>query len=322
MSVISMILAGMTIEHGGMGHLDHAVDHIDHIDHVDHLDHAVDHIDHIDHVDHLDHAVDHIDHIDHVDHLDHAVDHVDHIDHVDHLDHAVDHVDHIDHVDHLDHAIDHVDHLDHIDHIDHADHVDQSGPTEYLAKDHLYKFNHFKNSGASNTLADITPAPFMLLFSEFLLVFGILGIIFYFLTAGWFQWIIFLVTPLISLLLTKLVSKLWKKIAINRHYDIISNSDLIGKVGEVVLEVDEKGGVIKIRTDTPLEFEKLHSKPIDPKKRFIKGQYVYICGKKDDYFLVDDKIRPQEVKLKWCPNCGASIEEDGSFCEYCGAKLS
>jgi hypothetical protein len=285
MSVISIILAGMTIEHGGTGHLDHAVGHMDHVDHA-------------------------VDHVDHIDHLDHAVDHVDQIDHLDHT---------VDHIDHLDHAIDHVDHLDHIDHVDY---IDQSGTTEYLAKDHLQKISHFKTSEASNTPTDITPAPFMLLFSEFLLVFGIFGIIFYFLTAGWLQWIVFLITPLTSVLLTKLVSKVWQKIAINRHYTLGSSNNLIGKVGEVVLDVDEKGGVIKIRTETPLEFEKLHAKPSDPKKQFVKGQFVYICGKEGEFFLIDDRIRPQEVELKYCPNCGSSIEEDGLFCEYCGAKLS
>ncbi|HUY01138.1 MAG TPA: hypothetical protein VMV49_16380, partial [Candidatus Deferrimicrobium sp.] len=132
----------------------------------------------------------------------------------------------------------------------------------------------------------------MLLFSEFLLVFGIAGVVFYFLIGGWLQWIIFIITPLTSCLLTKFISKLWRKIAINRHYEVISGKNLTGQVGEVVLDVDEKGGIIKIKSDVPMEYEKLHSKPLNPKKHFVSGQYVYICGKKDGYVLIDDRLRP------------------------------
>ena len=246
---------------------------------------------------------------------------MDHIDHIDHIDHAVDHVDHIDHVDQVDQTVDHADHIDQTEHIDHAD---QSEQTEHSAKEHVRNVSHLKDSAGSHGSKDITPAPFMLLFSEFLLVFGISGILYYFLIAGWFQWIIFIITPLTGCLLTKLISRLWKGIAINRHYDVISHRNIIGKVGEVVLDVDDKGGVIKIRSDIPMEFEKIHAKPLHPEKQFAEGEYVYVCGKKDGYFLIDDKIGTEEgATIKFCPVCGGSIEgADGYFCENCGAKLS
>ncbi|MHA1378309.1 MAG: NfeD family protein [Candidatus Helarchaeota archaeon] len=260
-------------------------------------------------------------HLDHVDHLDH-IDHIDHLDHVDHLDHIdqVDHVVHIDHIDQLDHPvqIDHVDHIDQTSHINHLEH------TEHLDKDHLQKIEHSKDSGSSDNIKDITPAPFMLLFSEFLLVFGISGILLnFFIVDEWLKWINFLITPLTSFLFVKLVSILWKRIAINRHYNIIySSRNIIGKVGEVILDVDNKGGVVKIKSDTPMEFEKIHSKPWIPEKQFSKGQQVYIYGKKDGYFLVDDEI-PSQEEVQICPNCGAFIGgESGFFCEYCGAELS
>ncbi|MFX1459101.1 MAG: NfeD family protein, partial [Promethearchaeota archaeon] len=256
MSIISLIIAEMsTHDLQDADHFDHA-DHIDHVDHIDHFDHA-DHIDHVDHVDHFDHA-DHIDHVDHVDHFDHA-DQIDHVDHVDHFDHA-DQIDHVDHVDHFDHA----DQIDHVDHIDNSDHLDYS--------------NHYN---------DTTPAPFMLLLSSFLLVFGISGIILYYSIISEIKFIILLATPLIAYISTRLISYIWRKIARSRYYNISSTMNLIGQEGEVILRVDDRGGVIKIQSNTPMKFEKMHVKPLKESISFEKGTKIYICDIKDGFFLID-----------------------------------
>ncbi len=263
MSIISIILAGTTIQHQSLGHIDHTA-YIDHIDHIDHLDHTLAHIEHVDHADHT---------------------------------------------------------PTHIEHVDHADFINQTEHIGHLGKEHLHKINHFKDSGNINGHKDITPAPFMLLFSEFLLVFGISGILYYFIIIEWPKWIIFFITPLTSFLFVELVSMLWKRIAINRHYETISSKNIIGTIGEVVLDVDSKGGIIKINSNTPMEFEKIHSKPLHPEKQFSKGQHVFIYAKKDGYFLIDNKI-PLEEEIESCPNCGAIIvEENECYCVYCGAKL-
>ncbi|TFG25999.1 MAG: hypothetical protein EU532_10965 [Promethearchaeota archaeon] len=215
--------------------------------------------------------IDHIDHIDHVDHLDH-IDHVDHLDHIDY----VDHLDHIDYVDHLDY-IDHVDHLDHVEHADHFDHVE-----------HADHFEHEDHNIDSNDLIDTTPAPFMLLFSTFLLVFGISGIILYSLITNWLKFLIFFITPFIAYFITHYISVGWKKMARSRYYDISSTQNLIGIKGEVVLMVDHRGGVIKIPSQTPLKFERLHVKPLKYDSQFEKGEKVYICDVKYGFLLVDN----------------------------------
>ena len=199
-----------------------------------------------------------------LDHMDH-VDHFDHVDHVDHFDH-VDHVDHLDHIEHIN-LVDQIDHLDHMDHIDKYDHADSS-------KD----FNH---------LDDTTPAPFMLLFSTSLLIFGISGIAFYYIIGELFRFSLFVITPIITYTITKLISVGWKKMAKSRYYEISSTTYQIGKEGEVILNVDKRGGVIKIPSQTPLKFEKLHVKPYRESDIFERGTKVYICDVQGDYLLVD-----------------------------------
>ncbi len=179
-------------------------------------------------------------------------------------DSAQDHFDHIDHVDHCDH-VDHVDHIDHIDHLDHTD-----------------------DSGGSGIMDDATPAPFMLLFSTSLLFFGISGILLYYLLVENLRFIMFFATPAISYIITKFISITWKRIAKSRYYTILSTENLLGKKGEVILQVDYRGGVIKIPSLTPMKFEKIHVKPLIPDRRFEKKEKVYICDIKKNQLLVDN----------------------------------
>jgi membrane protein implicated in regulation of membrane protease activity len=249
MAVISTFLAEMST------HDLQSADHIDHAD-LDHVDHAdLGHVDHIDHAD-----LGHVDHVDHIDHTD--LGHVDHVDHIDHID--LGHVDHVDHIDHTDLGhVDHIDHADlgHVDHVDHIDHIDH----------------------------DSTPAPFMLLFSTSLLIFGIFGILFLNLFASDVKFLIFFATIAVTYLITKSISSLWKKIAKSSFYKISTTENLIGQKGVIVLDVDKKGGVLKIASNTPMKFEKVHVKPLNMNSTFERGEEVYICDVKDGYLLVDNK---------------------------------
>ena len=49
---------------------------------------------------------------------------------------------------------------------------------------------------------------------------------------------------------------------------------LIGKEVKVILKVDDRGGVIKIPSKTPLKFERLHVKPVIEESIFEKGDRV------------------------------------------------
>ncbi len=210
----------------------------------------------------------------------HDLQNIDHLDHIGHIDHTdLGHIDHVDHIDHIDHTdlghIDHVDHIDHIDHTDlgHNDHVD-----------------HFDDTGDSGLINDTTPAPFMLLFSTSLLFFGISGILFYYVFGSEVKFLIFFATLAITYLFNKLISTTWKKIAKSRFYSISSTQNLIGQKGVIVLDVDRRGGVIKIHSNNPMKFERIHVKPLNIDSSFEKGEEVYICDIKDGFLLVDNKV--------------------------------
>lgn len=137
-------------------------------------------------------------------------------------------------------------------------------------------------------LSDITPAPIMLLLSASFLVYGISGIILYYIIVDPIRFVVFFATPAIVYLNWKGINNTWKKIAKSRYYSISSTKNLIGKKGEVVLPVDYRGGVIKIPSLTPMRFERIHVKPLDPESQFEREEVVYICDVKNGFLLVDN----------------------------------
>ena len=148
-----------------------------------------------------------------------------------------------------------------------------------------------------NVISDITPAPIMLLFSTALLFFGISGIILYFYVNETFRFIIFFITPLFTYIITKITNFFWKKIAKSEYYKISSTRNLIGVEGVVILPVDNISGLIKIKSHTPMKFEKIPVKPLNPYSVFERGDKVYICTTRQGILLVDNKLQSIKKKL-------------------------
>ena len=141
----------------------------------------------------------------------------------------------------------------------------------------------------------ITPAPIMLLISAFLLVFGISGIsLYYIITIEGLKFIMFIGSPSIALITSKYLNVAWKHIAKSQYYKISSTQNLIGREGEVVLPIDERGGVIRINSTTPMKYEKLHVMPYDDTSYFERGMKVYIVA------IRDNKVRvsPNKIIIK------------------------
>jgi hypothetical protein len=140
----------------------------------------------------------------------------------------------------------------------------------------------------SGLISTITPAPIMLLFSTAFLVYGISGLSLYYLLGVNLRYLTFFIAPVISLFSVKLINTLWKILAKSRYYRISSTMNLIGKEGEVLLKVDDRGGIIKIPSKTPLKFERLHVKPVLEDSTFERGDRVFICDVKNGYLLVSN----------------------------------
>ncbi|MFX0029817.1 MAG: hypothetical protein ACFE8B_11445 [Candidatus Hermodarchaeota archaeon] len=150
----------------------------------------------------------------------------------------------------------------------------------------------------SGFISTITPAPIMLLFSTAFLVYGISGIALYYILGVDHKYIIFFAAPVISYFSVKLINFLWKILAKSRYYRISSTMNLIGMEGEVILQVDERGGVIKISSNTPMKFERLHVKPLREEKVFARGERVYVCSVKNGYLLVDNSLKAIRKKRR------------------------
>jgi len=133
-----------------------------------------------------------------------------------------------------------------------------------------------------------TPAPIMLLLSAFLLVFGISGIsLYYIITIEGLKFLMFIGAPIIGYFTSKYLNVAWKKIAKSQYYKISPTQNLIGKKGEVVFPINERGGVIRIISSTPMKYEKMHVMPYDKASFFERGINVYIIGVRNNKVIVD-----------------------------------
>jgi len=149
----------------------------------------------------------------------------------------------------------------------------------------------------TDVISTITPAPIMLLFSSSFLIFGISGVLLYQLIGGTLRFIILFITPTAAYITTKLLNYVWKIIAKSRFYRISSTQNLIGIQGEVLLPIDNRGGVIKIPSSTPMRFEKLHVKPVIEESHFERGDKVYICDVKNGFLLVDNNKKSIKKRM-------------------------
>jgi hypothetical protein len=54
-----------------------------------------------------------------------------------------------------------------------------------------------------------------------------------------------------------------------------------------VFPINERGGVIRIVSSTPMKYEKMHVMPYDDTSYFERGMIVYIIGVKNNKAIVD-----------------------------------
>ena len=97
----------------------------------------------------------------------------------------------------------------------------------------------------------------------------------------------FIGAPVLGYIVAKYLNVVWKKIAKSQHYKISPTQNLIGKMGEVVFPINERGGVIRLISSTPMKYEKMHVMPYNSNSYFDRGENVYIIGVKDNKVVVD-----------------------------------
>jgi hypothetical protein len=97
----------------------------------------------------------------------------------------------------------------------------------------------------------------------------------------------FVGAPVTGYLTSKYLNVAWKKIAKSQFYRISPTLNLIGKKGEVVFPINERGGVIRVESSTPMKYEKMHVMPYDENSYFDRGMSVYIIGVRDNKIIVD-----------------------------------
>lgn len=69
----------------------------------------------------------------------------------------------------------------------------------------------------------------------------------------------------------------------------------IGRTAVVVLDVDENRGTIRIDTGTPMGTIKYPARSRDPKKKFRRGEIVYVVEWREGFALIDKNYNNMEV---------------------------
>ena len=167
-----------------------------------------------------------------------------------------------------------------------------------------HEIGHGDHSGDVHSITDTTPAPFLLLLSSFMLSFGVMGEIVYSIELNpLFRILLLFMLPIF---ITKGISYLWKKLAVESSYEVPSIK--IDNQVSTLTVVDEDGGlVIADTTDINRPKEKLHllgrikmqAKTIPGNKPIPKGKIGYVIDIDEKNTLIIDEwpTPPQKNKL-------------------------
>jgi len=85
----------------------------------------------------------------------------------------------------------------------------------------------------------------------------------------------------------------WKKVFATGTY-VWKPQYAIGKIATVAMDVDAKGGSIKVNTHTPLGIITYPAKSMEKDRKYEEGELVLIIGFKDGYAIVHDVPRKRK----------------------------
>ncbi|MBN1330454.1 MAG: NfeD family protein [Candidatus Heimdallarchaeota archaeon] len=133
-----------------------------------------------------------------------------------------------------------------------------------------------------------TSAPLLLLMAVFSITFGGLGLLLFWQEPDMNAYIrltVILVSPIV---LSTIVNLIWRKVAISETYRLPTNSDFIGREAVVIVDVDSKGGTIRVEIPGQFEPLKVPAKTVYKHQEFFPDELVFVVGVERNFYLVDD----------------------------------
>jgi membrane protein implicated in regulation of membrane protease activity len=142
--------------------------------------------------------------------------------------------------------------------------------------------------------------PLNMVMSFYLLSLGLIGVSFYNTLDNKIIWLVLVIA--VPLLITKILSLIWQKIAQNLTYKVEQGMELVGKKGTVRVEVTESGGLVGVSSE--LYTHEVPVKSLYPLSKFEAGDQVYICDFQEGFYLVDsspNSIRRIRLRTRGIP---------------------
>ena len=150
------------------------------------------------------------------------------------------------------------------------------------------------STGDSDFINFENQTPMSLIFSLYLLWFGVIGTSTHDFFSNSWMWLWVILIIIFPIVFVKIVSKFWKKISKNTAYRVRVGNQLLGREAMVKIPVSSDGGTVSVKSVGAVQ--QLGVKSLHELSWFHTGMTVYICEYKDGIYFVDDN--PTSVKLK------------------------
>jgi membrane protein implicated in regulation of membrane protease activity len=93
---------------------------------------------------------------------------------------------------------------------------------------------------------------------------------------------------LAPILLSIIVDRIWRKVAVSETYRLPTNKDYLGREAVVLVKVDSGGGTIRVEIPGQLEPLKVPAKTAHTHEEFLQDELVFIVGVEGNFYLVDN----------------------------------
>ncbi len=133
-----------------------------------------------------------------------------------------------------------------------------------------------------------TAAPLLLIVAVFSITFGGLGLLLFWQEPDMNKYGRIAVIILAPILLSFIVDRIWKKVAVSETYRLPTNKDFLGREAVVLVKVDSNGGTIRVEIPDQLEPLKVPAKTAHKHEEFLQDELVFIVGVERNFYLVDN----------------------------------